>query len=315
MKKNKFLGAFVSLLLAVNAFAQTTITAPAEFDLAGGSYTFTQWNDTAAFGTYPPNMVFWTHATTDPTSATIFKENYKCLYNLSSRSRINGEGTDGISMVNTGNAQYEAVCDGSNPTSTVNELVNGRSAAIVLALKTLGRKNIQVSWTGRTIQKNSRVYQLKMQYKLGNTDLNNGWTDVAGGAYTSGNDGTSQTFNNTLPADANEQSVVLVRWIYIFVSGTSNRAQLGLDDITVSSVANSALAVSEVKNSTKTQVYPNPVNAGEILFFGKSTNFEIFSINGQVVKSGKGSSLSTSGLSKGTYVVKTSEGTQKLIVQ
>ena len=77
----------------------------------------------------------------------------------------------------------------------------------------------------------------------------------------------------------------------------------------------SLLAVNETQKG-KSQLYPNPVNANENVTFGKATDYEVFSVNGQLLKSGKNTkSFSTSNLSKGVYIIKTNEGTQKLIVK
>ena len=77
-------------------------------------------------------------------------------YNLTSRSRINGLGTNGFAFINTGNPQASAGA--------------GYVGAAVLALDTLGKENIRVAWTGGTVVTNERVYGIRLQYRVGDPD-------------------------------------------------------------------------------------------------------------------------------------------------
>lgn len=300
----------------------SAVTNPTPFDLSTGNYTFTEWSAASAAGTYPANMIFWTHAVTDPTIDVAFEEDYSCLYNLGNRSRIVGEGGNGVSFVNTGNAQYTGVCDGSNPAqSSGEELANGRNGAAVLALNTTGRQNIQVAWTGRTIAKNNRLYALRLQYRIGdgNGNPNVNWLDFETVSEYVANDETnhSQNLTATLPASANSKEVVQLRWVYYQHAdnaATGSRAQLALDDITVSS--DEAITSSTNLDSDNSFVmYPIP--ATDIVFFNKTLSIAIYDITGKkVLLSENSSSINISELGAGIYFVKTTEGTlQKLIVK
>lgn len=304
----------LNVALTGNAIA-SSITTPAPHNLSLGSYSFDVWDASSIAGTYPSNMVFWTHSVTDPSASELFLENYKCVYNLDSRSRINGEGSNGISIINTGNSQYTGVCDGTDPTQSSGEsITNGRNGAIVLALNATNRKDIKVNWVGRTILKNNRVYNLRLQYKIGTADLNSNWADVENGVYTSGEDNTFQNMNNTLPEIANDKSVVLLRWIYEYVSGSSSRAQIGLDDIMVSSDS-IALATNEnVKRDFG--VYPNPVTNGK-LYFNKKSNIKIYNVTGQFLNAYDNVDfIDVTALPKGVYnVVNDKNESRKVIIK
>ncbi len=224
--------------------------ASTPFDLSSGNYTFSGWSSDVAAGRYPANgatgadnttgvatsvalsnMSFWVHSTTDPDLNTSFQDYWQCPYNLTSRSRFQGEGTNGISMVNTGNSQTCTSCTGAP--CGVNDIQFGRAGAVVLNLNSTGRENIQVAWTGRTKEVNNRIYRLQLQYRIGET-LD--WVDIAGQMYERGNTaGHSENFNATLPSVCDDKELIQLRWVYYYVSGSNTRAQLTLDDITVSS--------------------------------------------------------------------------------
>ena len=299
-----------------------TATNPVPFVLAGGDYVFTAWSADAAMNTYPANMAFWTHATTDPITETLFVEDYHCLYNLTGRSRFNGLGEGGVSMINTGNSQFTGVCDGSDPTQIEGETVAyGRAGAVVLALNATNRQNVIVNWTGKTILKNNRVYSLRLQYRIGATDVNSNWMNVTGPndaivQYTSGETDDTATFATSLPSDVNGQPVVQVRWVYNFVDTgvTGSRAQVALDNVTVTSSA--LLGTDHFNANNGFAMYPNPATTG-VVNFNRALSVSVYDYTGkQVLTAANTSTINVSGLSAGLYLVKTTEGaTQKLLVK
>src|SRR5262249_38359390 len=109
--------------------------------------------------------------------------------------------------------------------------------AAVLALRTMGVTNIEVSWIGGTVTPNQQAYALRLQYAVGD----GAFQDVLGAdgqpvEYVRNSvAGQAQLLGPvTLPAAANHQPYVSLRWKYYFVSGNSGpRAQLRLDDIFV----------------------------------------------------------------------------------
>jgi hypothetical protein len=106
-----------------------------------------------------------------------------------------------------------------------------------VALRTVGVTNIDVSWIGGTVTPNAVVYGIRLQFAVGD------------GAFQDVPDANGQPIEYrrnpvaghqqvigpvTLPATANGQPYVQLRWRYYFLSGTSGaRAQLMLDDIRV----------------------------------------------------------------------------------
>ena len=301
----------------------TTVTNPTPLAITDTSTNtiLTQWDSTNAGGTYPPNMALWSHSTTDPDLNTLFIEDWNCLYSLTSRSRFTGEGANGISMINTGNSQYTGVCDGTDPTqASGTTIANGRAGAIVLALNTTGvttGNQITINWTGRTILKNLRAYGLRMQYRIGTAagNPNAGWLEFPSTQeYLSGAaDATFETKTTTLPVSCNGQAVVQVRWVYYYISGTGARAQLALDDITVSVAT---LGSPEFVVADDFLIYPNPSKKG-IVYISKSQDIEVYDIVGKLILSKKEAiSIDTSSFNSGIYFVKTANNnSKKLIVE
>lgn len=300
-----------------------TVTNPTPLAITDASTNsvLTQWDNTNAAGTYPANMALWSHTTGDPDLNTLFTDDWSCLYNLTSRSRFTGEGVNGIAMINTSNSQYTGVCDGTNPTQTSGTTVaSGRAGAIVLALNTTGvssSSEITVNWTGRTILQNLEAFGLRMQYRIGTAagNPNADWTEFPSTQeYLSGADNTSANLTTVLPTSCNGQPVVQVRWVYYYISGTGARAQVALDDVSVSVGALTNQSFS-VENNDFT-LYPNPTNK-QIVHLSSIQNIEIYDISGKIIATEKNAAtINTNSLSSGIYFVKTDSGvTKKLIIE
>jgi len=68
---------------------------------------------------------------------------------------------------------------------------------------------------------------------------------------------------------------------------------------------NTVLGTNDLNVSKKAKLYPNPVNAGETIFADVSVkNIEIYNMAGQKVKTAASNTISSTGLSKGVYVIK-----------
>lgn len=212
--------------------ASFEINGPETFALGQGAYRLDSWDENAAAGSYPSNMMFFQTATPDPALEVEMDSVWTLPYNLTSRSRINGMGTNGFAFINTDNPQ---AIEGA-----------GYLGAAVLALNTLGETNIQVRWTGGTVLPNTRVYAIRLQYRVGNDGAFIDVQDAQGNPvqYTRNTQaGHSAVLGPvTLPVAANNQPRIELRWKYHYLSGASGaRAQLRVNNILVTSGA--ALAV------------------------------------------------------------------------
>ncbi len=204
--------------VSVSGSAIISGSLPALHALCSGDYSFTQWAATEPAGTYPPNMIFHRFDAQDPLITAQDTTDYTLAYNLTSGTRINGLGADGISFQNTG--------------------TNGNLGAAILGLNTLGRSNITIDFTAGLLAQtdNSRVYNLTLQYRIGNGI----WNDfVPAVSYTSSGQsvGHEQQFSGiVLPAACDDQPAVYLRWMYHRVgTGAGTRPRIRLDDILVTS--------------------------------------------------------------------------------
>ena len=76
------------------------------------------------------------------------------------------------------------------------------------------------------------------------------------------------------------------------------------------------LATGEVNSEKATfNVFPNPVNKGNILYFNRKQDYELYDMSGKLIGKEKNAlTITTTGLSTGVYLVKTSEGHLKRII-
>ncbi len=115
-------------------------------------------------------------------------------------------------------------------------LASGSNAAgaLIVSINTTGKSNIQIDWIVRTIlQQASRDNSIAMQYRLGSTG---NFTDIGSSVYNSaGTDaGDFNGYREFLPAAAENQSEVQLRWVYWESASTSgSRDRLAIDDIRI----------------------------------------------------------------------------------
>jgi hypothetical protein len=192
--------------------------------LAARPYVFSNWPATQPAKTYPPSMRFMQTASPDPTLIDTMEAPWELAYNLTSRSRMVGLGTHGISFVNTGNAQ-------DLPGA-------GYVGSAVLSLDSRGAQNIQVSWTAGTVVPNQREQGLRLQYRRTGTAAFADVPDSAGQPVeylrhpSAGHE--ERIGPVTLPTDAEDLEQLELRWVYHHLGGASGaRAQLRLDDIVI----------------------------------------------------------------------------------
>jgi hypothetical protein len=221
----------------VNTPAQMTfrvLVYPQAAPLRLGVLRFGSWSADEPENAYPENFLFLQSDVSDPGLSQELKFAYFIPhtdytgedlltvgfpYNNTSRTRINGLGGDGISFINTG---------------------RGRDLGGALtAIDTRGLDAVRVSWLSGTLLRNSRLYAIRLQYRLGHSGP---FTDVLSNGlpveYAAQTDGHTQVLGPVeLPAETVEQPYVQLLWRYYLVQGTSGaRAQLRLDDIAVSGV-------------------------------------------------------------------------------
>ncbi|MGC8866527.1 MAG: hemoblobin-interacting domain-containing protein, partial [Bacteroidales bacterium] len=236
LKISKKYGLILSLIfsfvpLSKELLAQASLPVPL-VQLSNGDYTFTEWANTNAAGTYPASMIF--HYVPTNQTAPFYTEgnlNYDCGYNKTSRPRINGLGANGFSFITTSSSQYNNCTSGT--------ATNRFMGAAVLGLDFTGVTNATITWTGGTVVAGDgtptpREWRIRLQYRIGNTG---NYSDVPGAdEYISNIAGHSSVMGPvSLPAACANQPEVYVRWIY-YESAANNggsRPELRVDEILV----------------------------------------------------------------------------------
>lgn len=200
----RFVTILIFLLSVLHTFSQTNPAAqPIPFNLA--AYTG---------ATAPTGMVLHRFAAI-PTLRILTPGTNDLGYAGGTAGGWKDEATNGVSMLASGSAQ---------------------AGAWVIAVNTTGKTNIQVQWTVRLLlQQASRDNSVALQYRVGTTG---NFTDI-GTTTTYSSTGQvvnhSQSFSETLPALAENQAVVQIRWIYWESAGASgSRDRIALDDISIS---------------------------------------------------------------------------------
>ncbi len=214
--------------LAVFALDNAFVGKPAAYSLSNCDYRFEAWSATAPAGTYPPNMHFVTMNQADPTLAATFTlaDTVKGAYNLSSSTRINGLGADGLAFINT---------SGTNTGYIATSL-----GGVLLALRTIGLTQASVQWTGGTVTSNSRQYAIRLRYRVGNAGsfqdvLNSNGQPVE--YVRNDNDGHSQVIGPVaLPPALLNAPYVQLLWQYYYTGPETSgpRDQLRIDNIVIS---------------------------------------------------------------------------------
>jgi len=247
----------------VNEDPPVDIMVPVAHILFNGMYEFTSWDEDVAELTFPPSMVFQQTEMTDPgledemtgpyqvPASDIAPADTASLgfpYRLTTRTRLNGLGEDGISFINTG---------------------RGRDlGAAVLALDTRGgMTGATISFTAGTVRPNSRLYAIRLQYRVGTTDA---FKDVVYNGeifeyVRNETEGHEQSFTAFLPVDAIGHPYVQLRWKYYFMGSPTSgpRAMLRLDDIyvTMSFVNSNEDDIAQIPDKVDLLPnYPNPFN-------------------------------------------------------
>ncbi len=210
---------------------------PAAHNLSETPYTFNHWDEDKPQLAFPKNMIFQQSNMADPELEDemtdpyfIESEDYHAddqdkigfPYKLTGRSRINGLAEDGVSFINTGR-------DNRDGYAAVVGLYTGRSGTVT------------VSFLAGTILPNSRIYSLRLQYRVG---INGPFKGVLHNGFPveyrrNDQEGHTQQFGPIeLPAEVAGQEYVQLRWKYYFtgeraLEDVGRRAMLRLDDIVI----------------------------------------------------------------------------------
>lgn len=198
---------------------------PLPHDLRMGAYRFTEWDPAASAGTYPSHMLLMQSSAKDPRLEDSLDGEWQLPYDRTSRSRVTGLGALGLAFLNTGDPQPESGA--------------GYLGGALLALRTTGVSNVTATWTGGTLAPNSRVYGLRLQYRIGRQGSFLDVRDAQGEVVEYQRQpivGDEAVLGPVeLPPETANQPLVQLLWRYhsIPTGASGARAQLRLDEIEV----------------------------------------------------------------------------------
>lgn len=191
-------------------------------------FLFTRWDPSRAAGTYPENMAFVYTAGIDPGPDAGIEGFTGGGYDLDSRTRINGMGCGGISFINTGNEDGNSGYPG------------GRLGGAILALDTGNAGNMHLMFQAATVSRNSRIYNLRLQYRLDDhsefTDLLN--ADGEPVEYLCGKDGHSRNHGPfPLPEFLHGQGYLQLLWRYYYTGEREDEESGQRSELRIGSIA------------------------------------------------------------------------------
>lgn len=202
------------------------------FVLRETNYNFSEWFAATPADTYPESLAFVYMDETEPELNAAVAGITQGVYNLDSRTRINGLGEEGFSFINTSNEE-------GNPGYPGNRL-----GGAVLLLNSIGQGSVRVQWTAGTVLPNSRVYNLRLQYRI---DSEEPFRDVLDENGRSVEYERNEEAGHTevigpviLPEDADDQPHVQLFWRYYYTGErvdeeSGQRSMLNISEIHVTS--------------------------------------------------------------------------------
>lgn len=242
--KNLLKMAFIVILITASRGLGWGQTNPTPHDLGSSNFAFNGFADGATI-VYPLSIQGHKFAIEPNTSNIANDANGDRVLAISTSAiatgSIRNEVASGISLLNSG---------------TTNNI-----GAILLAINTIGRTNILVTFKAQQLTAGGngatdRINGLRLQYRIGTTGT---FTDLPNTEYL----GTNTTALNPevlysniqLPVICENNAVVHLRWIYYISSGSANaRDRIRLDDISVVSSASGG----GNQNPTITNIVQNP---------------------------------------------------------
>lgn len=246
--------------VSVEAVFEPADYFPVPYTLSDGDYLFEEWPEDAPAQTYPPHMRFVYMDENDPGLSAEKSGFTEGEYNLTSRTRINGLEEYGFAFINTGNEEG-------------NEGYPGRRlGGAVLALDTRGKENIHVRFQAGTVRPNSRVYSLRLQYRIGNDGPFHNVTDPEGNAIEylrNDKAGHSRLIGPViLPPAAHGEPMIQLLWRYYYTgdrldNDSGQRSKLNISKIRVDEMEPVGIHDGDKDHPGEfalNQNYPNPFN-------------------------------------------------------
>lgn len=215
------------------------------YAVSSEDYQFNGWNSSTQSGSFPDHMAFVYMDEDDPGLKAQIDGFTEGAYDLDSRTRINGLGSNGLSFINTGNEEGNAGYPGR------------RLGGLLFALDTSGEDIVYVSWTGGTVTLNSREYRMRLQYRTSDSGEFNDVLDANGKPveYVRHSSEHIKTVGPVaLPEHALDRRYIQLFWRYYhtgkrFSDDSGARDELSLNDIRImTELQASELGIEQLKS-------------------------------------------------------------------
>lgn len=255
---------------------------PEPYALDEGSYNFNYWPADTTAASSPKSMKFVFMDEDDPGINANILGFTSGVFDLSSRSRVNGLGNLGFSFINTSNQIGNPGYPGR------------RLGGAILALNTIDRTSISVEWTGSTINPNSRIYHLRLQYRTSPDEPFQDVLDHEGRPVEykrNENSGHSQALGPVLlPTVMENKPYVQLFWRYYYTQvreseESGQRSQLAISQIKIDSFPLMGGEPGQPSEFTLHQNYPNPFYPATTIRFDipekQHVKIQLYSITGQ----------------------------------
>lgn len=212
-------------------FGGRTLATIEPWVLNQAPYMFSVWRAEEDEGQFPESKAFVFMDESEPEITAQIVGLTSGPYNLTSRTRINGLGEDGFSFINTSNPEGNPGYPGT------------RLGGAVLAVDTRGVDSAVLGWRAGTVEQNSRLYRLRLQYRTDPDEPFRDLTDHNGNPLeyeAHPKQGHTAYIGPTeLPEDALNQPRVELFWRYYYSgeqidSESNQRSELSISDIYLS---------------------------------------------------------------------------------
>ncbi len=284
---------------------------PEAFDAGtiSDAYIFDFWSQDEPEGSFPTHMVFLQTNETDPDLSSDFiipyfipesdfhsseEDNFGFPYRNERRTRINGLGEEGISLINTGRDRD--------------------LGSILFAVDTRDLSDAQLSWEASTIRSNSRVYHVRLQFRRG---IEEPWQDFLENGeiveyIRSEVENEKEYFEHSIPQELLGEEYLQFRWVYYFTGerlddDSGARDMIGFHRMSFNPGPVSTESPLDA-DSQNLILFPNPVTQNKV-FFNEELSGRILSANGKIVEDFTGTKkLEVSHLPDGLYFILTDAG-------
>ncbi len=238
-------------------------------------FLFTEWEASEPAGSYPPHMAFVYTEEPEPGHDASIEGFTSGSYDIDSRTRINGHGCGGFSFINTSNIDGNPGYPGR------------RLGGVLLGLDTREAEDVHLMFHAATVNRNSRIYNLRLQYRLDDHSEFADFPSPDGEVveYRCGYDGHSRrTGPLPLPEELHGQQYVQLLWRYYYTgeredddSGARSELRIGSIMVFEGSEVPDGFLLPEVSTAIDSDIVCDNDTVKVSAFFDHAGNNTIYS--------------------------------------